>query len=193
MDQAQVDRESELLTWVTSKCQDETSIGLDEGWKKLEEYGIQVLEGMLESAAGAASGGADDHVGSAVAAAGTGVAAAATAMGLGGTAGGGGKRGMRGVFTTKGFASLYTLSYKMCNQPANMDWSSELYTRHKASIRTYIERVVVPALRQQASAKAYLLREFIAHWENHKIMTQWMYGFQQQVASLRDAAPTSAL
>jgi cullin 1 len=76
-------------------------------------------------------------------------------------------------FGHKGYSGIYTLSYRMCSQPAAKDWSEDLYKRHAESIQSYLERIAVPALK--AKHDIYLLHDFIKHWENHKLMVKWMY------------------
>ena len=76
-------------------------------------------------------------------------------------------------FGTRGYSSIYTLSYRMCSQPAAKDWSEDLYRRHGESISKYLCDVVQPALKEKHDV--YLLQEFVKHWENHKVMTKWMH------------------
>jgi cullin 1 len=76
-------------------------------------------------------------------------------------------------FGRRGYSSLYTVSYRMCSQPAAKDWSEQLYNRHAETISDYLNRIVLPAL--QGKHDEFLLREFIKHWENHKLMTKWMW------------------
>ena len=76
-------------------------------------------------------------------------------------------------FGPKGYSGIYTLSYRMCSQPAAKDWSEDLYKRHALSITAYLKETVEPAL--QGKHDEFLLQEFIRHWENHKIMVKWMH------------------
>ena len=69
-------------------------------------------------------------------------------------------------FGHKGYSGIYTLSYRMCSQPAAKDWSEDLYKRHADSIQDYLKRIAVPALKEKHDI--YMLHEFIKHWENHK-------------------------
>jgi hypothetical protein len=92
-------------------------------------------------------------------------------------------------FGTRGYAALYTISYKMCSHAGQKDYSKTLYDRHKESIERYLIDVVAPSVMQKrdmfllkvCSALVCVLvsmpifKEFCDVWENHKIMTKWMW------------------
>ena len=137
--EVQAQREGEILSWVTNKCQTEESIGLEEGWGRLREFGLAVLERSLTENANESTGRAAPQQ----------------------------------VFTRKGFVSLYTLSFRMCSQPCELDWSRQVYDRQREWIKSFLQTNVLPPLR--AKRGEYLVQAFAKHWENHKIVMKWMF------------------
>ena len=63
----------------------------------------------------------------------------------------------------------------MCNQKPPNDHSAALYERYGAVISDYIERAVLPALRDCHDVA--LLRELARRWDSHKVMTRWISRF----------------
>lgn len=76
-------------------------------------------------------------------------------------------------FGTRGYASLYTISYKLCSHAGMSDHSRALYDRHKECVEEYLRETVVPTVLEKH--EEFLLKEFRDVWANHKLMTKWMW------------------
>lgn len=68
---------------------------------------------------------------------------------------------------------LYHLVYTMASQKAPRNYSEQLYARHGDSIRRYLRRVVLPAMRHKRGE--HLLADVVSRWELHKIHNRWMF------------------
>merc|ERR550514_966820 len=97
-------------------------VPLEEGWDQIKNEGIQVLENFL------ATGQPQ-------------VQQAATADGE--------KKKPPAVFTKANYAELYTTVYNMCTQRTPSNWSEQLYRRYGESMSDYVQRTVIPALRDK--------------------------------------------
>jgi len=84
-------------------------------------------------------------------------------------------RKSKNLFKPKEYALIYTRCYDMCTQRTPYNWSEQLYTRHGLAFKTYLEKVVLPALKSKH--KVYLLREMVQRWKNHQLMNKWMQKF----------------
>ena len=66
----------------------------------------------------------------------------------------------------------------MCTQRAPYNHSQELYSKHGETIRDYLNRKVLPAIRNKGSSGGVpLLQELKFRWENHTIMNKWYSKF----------------
>eukprot|EP00397_Hematodinium_sp_SG-2012_P015955 GEMP01016261.1.p1 GENE.GEMP01016261.1~~GEMP01016261.1.p1 ORF type:complete len:754 (+),score=144.51 GEMP01016261.1:170-2431(+) len=81
----------------------------------------------------------------------------------------------RKVFSTANYAELYTTVYNMCTQRTPHNWSEQLYKRYGEAMTTYVQRMVLPALKEKRGID--LLRELLTRWQNHKIYVKWMDRF----------------
>ena len=73
------------------------------------------------------------------------------------------------------YVNTYTKCYDMCTQREPHSWSVQLYERHGHSLRHYLQTVALTAITAQPDAPPQvLLQEYVARWNNHKIMNKWM-------------------
>lgn len=154
------DRETALLEWTTNKCNTMEPIDLEEGWEKIKDCGIDVLEYVLKSGSQKKATASEiklDHNQNKA-------DKAVKEMQM--------KRMVR-PFGSKGYSSLYTISYRMCSHAGNMDWSEQLYQRYGETIREFLTSHVLSTLEDQHDE--YLLQAFNNAWCNHKIMVTWMF------------------
>lgn len=63
----------------------------------------------------------------------------------------------------------------MCTQRSPYNWSQELYSRHGAAIKDYLQKVVMPSC--SGKHNEGLLNELVRRWKNHKLMNRWMQKF----------------
>ena len=63
----------------------------------------------------------------------------------------------------------------MCTQKPPDDHSEQLYARYRLAFQTYINEVVLPALRGLQGES--LLRQLVTRWNNHKVMVRWLSRF----------------
>ena len=84
-------------------------------------------------------------------------------------------RGKKSLFRPREYATIYTTCYDMCTQRSPYNWSGQLYERHNQSIERYLEKVVLPALRD--CHDEFLLQQLVHRWKNHKVMNKWMQKF----------------
>lgn len=76
-------------------------------------------------------------------------------------------------FGNRLYTGIYTLLYKLACQ-ANSH-AAELYQRHNEAHEGYLRDTVQPVL--AAKSGEVLVREFVRRWNDHKVMTRWMYNF----------------
>lgn len=76
---------------------------------------------------------------------------------------------------TKGFASLYTISYKLSTSEKIdiEDFSKVLYDRCKLSVENYIRTNIISKLAEIKGIT--FLRVFIDGWKKYKLLTSWMW------------------
>ena len=76
---------------------------------------------------------------------------------------------------TKGFASLYTISYKLSTSEKIdiEDFSKVLYDRCKQSVENYIRTNIISKLAGISGIE--FLKIFLDGWKKHKLLTSWMW------------------
>ncbi|XP_015071797.1 cullin-1-like isoform X1 [Solanum pennellii] len=78
-------------------------------------------------------------------------------------------------FTSEEYMHLYTTVYNMCdNNPAGPE-AQKLYQKYKKTIVDYVSTKVVPSI--QGKKDDVLLHELVKRWNNHKIITRWLFRF----------------
>jgi cullin 1 len=121
-------------------------VPLEDGWRKIKSEGIEVLEEFLD----------------------TGSVRATVPQQADG-------KKPRNVFSKANYAELYTTVYNMCTQRTPNNWSEQLYRRYAEAMNEYIQRTVLPALKDKNDMP--LLKELLHRWSNHKIYVKWMDRF----------------
>lgn len=81
----------------------------------------------------------------------------------------------RNVFSKANYAELYTTVYNMCTQRTPNNWSEQLYKRYGEAMQEYVQRQVLPGLRDKTDIP--LMKELLNRWSNHKIYVKWMDRF----------------
>ncbi|CAE7286614.1 CUL1 [Symbiodinium pilosum] len=81
----------------------------------------------------------------------------------------------RNVFSKANYADLYTTVYNMCTQRTPNNWSEQLYRRYGEAMSDYVQRQVLPALKDKTDIP--LMKELLHRWVNHKIYVKWMDRF----------------
>ncbi|XP_074279653.1 cullin-1-like [Silene latifolia] len=99
-------------------------------------------------------------------------------------------------FNSESYIEQYTTIYNMCTQKPPHDYSQQLYENYKHTFVDYLQRTILPALRQKHDE--FMLKELVRRWLNHKIMIRWLSRFffyldryfisRRSLPSLRDAA-----
>lgn len=85
---------------------------------------------------------------------------------------------------TKGFASLYTISYKLCttNSPSMVDHARDLYNRCKLSVEDFVEANIVQKLSEMLSGEGIdFLQEYADGWSRHKKLTNWVWPLRKNL------------
>lgn len=78
-------------------------------------------------------------------------------------------------FTSEEYMHLYTTVYNMCdNNPAGPE-AQKLYQQYKKTMEGYVSSKVVPSI--QGKKDNVLLHELVKRWNNHKIITRWLFRF----------------
>ncbi|XP_049347673.1 cullin-1-like isoform X2 [Solanum verrucosum] len=78
-------------------------------------------------------------------------------------------------FTSEEYMHLYTTVYSMCdNNPAGPE-AQKLYQQYKKTMEGYVSSKVVPSI--QGKKDDVLLHELVKRWNNHKIITRWLFRF----------------
>lgn len=121
-------------------------VPLEDGWAKIKNEGIKVLEEFLDTG----------HI-------------RATVPQQADT------KKPRNVFSKANYAELYTTVYNMCTQRTPNNWSEQLYRRYGEAMSDYVQRQVLPALRDKTDIP--LMKELLHRWSNHKIYVKWMDRF----------------
>jgi cullin 1 len=121
-------------------------VPLEDGWEKIKNEGIKVLEDFLDT----------KHI------------RASVPQNADPTK-------PRNVFSKANYAELYTTVYNMCTQRTPNNWSEQLYRRYGEAISNYVQRMVLPALRDKTGIP--LMQELLHRWNNHKIYVKWMDRF----------------
>lgn len=121
-------------------------VPLEDGWEKIKNEGIKVLEDFLDT----------KHI------------RASVPQNSDPTK-------PRNVFSKANYAELYTTVYNMCTQRTPNNWSEQLYRRYGEAISNYVQRMVLPALRDKTGIP--LMQELLHRWNNHKIYVKWMDRF----------------
>jgi len=121
-------------------------VPLEDGWEKIRNEGIKVLEEFLDSG----------HIRATV----------PQQADL---------KKPRNVFSKANYAELYTTVYNMCTQRTPNNWSEQLYRRYGEAMSDYVQRMVIPALRDKTDIP--LMKELLHRWSNHKIYVKWMDRF----------------
>lgn len=121
-------------------------VPLEDGWEKIKNEGIKVLEEFLDTG----------HIRSAV------------PQHQDPTK-------PKNVFSKANYAELYTTVYNMCTQRTPNNWSEHLYRRYGEAMSDYVQRQVLPALKDKTDIQ--LMKELLHRWSNHKIYVKWMDRF----------------
>jgi len=121
-------------------------VPLEDGWQKIKNEGIKVLEDFLDG------GHIRDSVPQNQ-----------------------DPKKPRNVFSKANYAELYTTVYNMCTQRTPNNWSEQLYRRYGEAMSDYVQRQVLPALRDKTDIA--LMKELLHRWSNHKIYVKWMDRF----------------
>jgi len=121
-------------------------VPLEDGWEKIKNEGISVLEGFLDTGHIRATVPQNADM-----------------------------KKPRNVFSKANYAELYTTVYNMCTQRTPNNWSEQLYRRYGEAMSDYVQRQVLPALREKTDIS--LMKELSIRWENHKIYVKWMDRF----------------
>mmetsp|Transcript_130355 Transcript_130355/g.325183 ORF Transcript_130355/g.325183 Transcript_130355/m.325183 type:complete len:754 (+) Transcript_130355:103-2364(+) len=121
-------------------------VPLEDGWEKIKNEGIKVLEEFLDTG----------HIRSTVPQ-------------------NTDPKKPRNVFSKANYAELYTTVYNMCTQRTPNNWSEQLYRRYGEAMSEYVQRQVLPALREKTDIP--LMKELLHRWSNHKIYVKWMDRF----------------
>jgi len=154
------ERETALLQWITDRCNSMEPIGLEEGWQKIKECGIDILEMVLTIGRKGRMKASEIKLSHSMAVNDKSVQEMQ-------------KKREAKPFGCKGYSSLYTISYRMCSHAGNMDWSNQLYERYGTTIKDFLRSHVLSSLTDQHDE--YLLQAFRLAWSNHKVMVKWMY------------------
>ncbi|CAK9036814.1 unnamed protein product [Durusdinium trenchii] len=120
-------------------------VPLEDGWEKIKNEGIKVLEEFLDTG----------HIRSAV------------PQNQDPT--------KPRIFSKANYAELYTTVYNMCTQRTPNNWSEHLYRRYGEAMSDYVQRQVLPALKDKTEIA--LMKELLHRWSNHKIYVKWMDRF----------------
>jgi cullin 1 len=123
-----------------------TIVPLEDGWAKIKNEGIKVLEEFLDTG----------HIRATVPQQSD-------------------NKKPRNVFSKANYAELYTTVYNMCTQRTPNNWSEQLYRRYGEAMSDYVQRQVLPALRDKTDLP--LMKELLHRWSNHKIYVKWMDRF----------------
>eukprot|EP00933_Yihiella_yeosuensis_P082230 TRINITY_DN96019_c0_g1_i1.p1 TRINITY_DN96019_c0_g1~~TRINITY_DN96019_c0_g1_i1.p1 ORF type:complete len:754 (-),score=158.91 TRINITY_DN96019_c0_g1_i1:130-2391(-) len=121
-------------------------VPLEDGWEKINNEGIKVLEEFLDSGHIRASVPQNND-----------------------------PKKPRNVFSKANYAELYTTVYNMCTQRTPNNWSQQLYQRYGDAMSDYVQRQVLPALKDKTDMA--LMKELLQRWSNHKIYVKWMDRF----------------
>lgn len=121
-------------------------VPLEDGWEKIKNEGIKVLEEFLDN--GSIRSVVPQNADLAR---------------------------PRNVFSKANYAELYTTVYNMCTQRTPNNWSEQLYRRYGEAMSDYVQRQVLPELREKTDVA--LLKELLHRWSNHKIYVKWMDRF----------------
>jgi cullin 1 len=121
--------------------------GLEEGWKKIKDHGIERLEKALKEGLHTSSDGGA------------------------GTSGAGGKN--VSIFKQSQTMELYHVIYVMATQKSPNNFSEQLYQRHNESIRTYLRTHTLQQIRSKRGEQ--LLSKLVAEWDLHAVMNKWMF------------------
>ncbi|KAF5736967.1 cullin-like protein1 [Tripterygium wilfordii] len=78
-------------------------------------------------------------------------------------------------FSSEDYMMLYTTIYNMCTQKPPHDYSQQLYDKYRDSFEEYISATVLPSLGEKHDA--FMLRELVRRWSNHKVMVRWLSRF----------------
>lgn len=82
------------------------------------------------------------------------------------------------MFDHKEYIQVYTTCYDMCTQRSPYNHSRDLYAKHGETIEQYLNKTVLPALREKASqGGTILLTELQFRWNNHQLMNKWLMKF----------------
>jgi len=122
-------------------------VPLEDGWAKIKNEGIKVLEEFLDN--GSIRKTVPQPADS--------------------------KNARKNVFSKANYAELYTTVYNMCTQRTPNNWSEQLYRRYGEAMSDYVQRQVLPALRDKTDIG--LMKELLHRWSNHKIYVKWMDRF----------------
>lgn len=121
-------------------------VPLEDGWEKIKNEGIKVLEDFLDTGHIRSSVPQNSDV-----------------------------KKPPHVFSKANYAELYTTVYNMCTQRTPNNWSEQLYRRYGEAMSDYVQRQVLPALREKTDIT--LMKELLHRWSNHKIYVKWMDRF----------------
>ena len=84
----------------------------------------------------------------------------------------GAEKGQDKLFNNNDYVLTYTVCYNMCTQRTPYNHSEKLYEKHSETIKLYLQKHVLPALKDKQDV--FLLKELQTRWHHHTIMNKWM-------------------
>jgi hypothetical protein len=80
---------------------------------------------------------------------------------------------------TKGYTSLYTISFRLCTTAGQCGYAKDLYDRCNISVEEFVISNIVSNMGGKIGLE--LLKAFSAGWTMHKLLTSWMWRLFQQI------------
>jgi hypothetical protein len=80
---------------------------------------------------------------------------------------------------TKGYTSLYTISFRLCTTAGQCGYSKDLYDRCNKSVEEFVISNIVSNMIGNSGIE--LLKDFSAGWMMHRLLTSWMWQLFQQI------------
>ncbi len=117
-------------------------VSLQDGWKRIKDDGILVLEDFLDNGHIRESVKQPSEAGK-----------------------------PKRIFSNADFTELYTIVYNMCTQRAPNNWSEQLYKKYAETMTSYIKKRVLPILEKKCGidllkelAKAWSNHQLYVKW-----------------------------
>lgn len=99
-------------------------------------------------------------------------------------------RGAGAVVSRAVFSSLFTITYNMCNERTAK--VSDIVEMHNNEHRTYLQTVVLPSILEKHDDEAVLV-EFARRWEDHLVLTKWLWKFLFHIDRSRETTDAAVL